>query len=120
MFRDVLQNILDQTPGARSVILMGCDGIAVDAHYRDAVPAEETQGVAVEFATVIKELIHTANLLSVGALEEVTVKCDKLVIVLTMLNEDYFVALLFDESGNVGKGRYLLKRDAQALRDALD
>ncbi|MCD6527540.1 MAG: roadblock/LC7 domain-containing protein [Desulfuromonas sp.] len=120
MFKSFLQNVIEQTPGARSIVLMGCDGIAVDQVNRAESMVEDTHNIVVEFAAVVKELIHTTTLLSVGDLEEVTVKCENLTIVITMLNAEYFVALLLDTDGHIGKGRYLLKRDAHKLREALD
>lgn len=120
MFKDILQNVVEQTPGAKSIILMGCDGIAVDQVNCAGSIVEDVQNIVVEFAAVVKELLHTTTLLAVGDLDEVTVKCEKLTIVLTMLNSEYFVALLLDDDGHLGKGRYLLKRDAYKLKAALD
>ena len=120
MFKTILQNIVDQTPGATSIVLMGCDGIAVDSVFCQGSTADRTQAVTVEFATVIKELIHTAQLLSAGSLKEVMVKCEHLTIVLEMLSDEYFVALLFDDDANIGKGRYLLRRDAYKLKQELE
>jgi len=120
MFKAILQEIVDQTPGATSIVLMGCDGIAVDAVFRQGTAAEDTQAITVEFAAVVKELMHTTQLLSAGTLKEVMVKCEQLTIVLEMLSEEYFVALLFDDEANIGKGRYLLRRDAHKLRKELE
>lgn len=120
MFKSILQKLVEQTPGAQAAILMGCDGIAVD-HVSTASPLDDGgQAVVVEFATVVKEIAHTASLLSVGNLEEVAVKCEKMTMILTMLTSEYFVALLVDRNGNAAKGRYLLKRDAHLLRAELE
>ncbi|PLX96967.1 MAG: GTPase [Desulfuromonas sp.] len=120
MFKAILQEIVDQTPGAGSVVLMGCDGIAVESVFRQGVTADKTQAITVEFSSVMKELMHTTQLLAAGNLREVTVRCDELTIVLTMLDDEYFVALLFDDDAGMGKGRYLLRRDAHKLREALE
>lgn len=120
MFKAILKNLVDNTPGAQSAILMGCDGISVDHFIKDSASEEGGQSVVVEFATVVTEVAHTASLLSVGGLEEIAVKCEKLTILLIMLTDEYFVALLVDRNGNAAKGRYLLRRDANLLRAALD
>ncbi|OEU72082.1 MAG: hypothetical protein BA874_04480 [Desulfuromonadales bacterium C00003068] len=120
MFRPILKNLVEQTPGAQSAILMGCDGIAVDHFAVNSGAEEGGQSVVVEFAAVVTEVAHTASLLNVGGLEEIAVKCEKLNILLIMLTSEYFVALLVDRDGNAAKGRYLLRRDANLLRTALD
>ena len=122
MFKTILQGLVENTPGAKSAILMGCDGIAVDQVHNvsDADVDDNCQTVVVEFAAIVKEVMHTAAMLSVGNLEEITVKCEQMVVILTMLTDEYFVALLLERDGNAAKGRYLLKRDAHLLRTALD
>jgi predicted regulator of Ras-like GTPase activity (Roadblock/LC7/MglB family) len=120
MFKKILQNVVEQTPGAQSAVLMGCDGIEVDHFLASAGSAETDQALVVEFASIIKEISHTVSLLSVGTLEEVTVKCQNMTIVLALLTPEYFVALLVGSGGNTGKGRYLLKRDMPVLREGLE
>lgn len=120
MFKPILQKLVEQTPGGQTAILMGCDGIAVDHFSVISSPNDGGQAVVVEFATIVKEVVHTASLLSVGDLEEIAVTCEKLTMVLTMLTPEYFVALLVARDGNAAKGRYLLKRDTHLLRAALE
>lgn len=120
MFKPILKNLVEQTPGAQSAILMGCDGIAVDHFTLDSGADEGGQSVVVEFATVVTEVAHTVSLLNVGALEEIAVTCEKLNILLITLTNEYFVALLVEREGNAAKGRYLLRRDANRLRAALE
>lgn len=119
MFKQILQKIVEQTPGAQLAVLMGCDGIAV-AQFAATTGQDSGQTVVVEFASVVREVAHTVELLSVGALEEITVKCEKVLIVLSMLTAEYFVALVMERDANAGKGRYLLKRDAHLLRAELE
>jgi predicted regulator of Ras-like GTPase activity (Roadblock/LC7/MglB family) len=120
MFKSILQTIVEQTPGAQSAILMGCDGIAVESYTTDGGNEDNGQAVVVEFASVVREVAHTAGLLSVGELEEIAIKCENMVIILTMLTPEYFVALLLDSAGVAAKGRYVVRRDAHKLRAALE
>lgn len=120
MFKPILKNLVEQTPGAQSAILMGCDGISVDHFTADVTVEEDGQSIAVEFAAVVTEVSHAASLLKVGGLDEIAVRCGNLSILLSMLTKEYFVALLVDRDGNAAKGRYLLRRDAHLLRAALD
>jgi predicted regulator of Ras-like GTPase activity (Roadblock/LC7/MglB family) len=44
-----------------------------------------------------------------GDLEEVSISTSRTCVVVRVLNDDLFVALILNRDGNIGKGRYLLK-----------
>ncbi|MBN2645155.1 MAG: roadblock/LC7 domain-containing protein [Desulfuromonadaceae bacterium] len=117
MFRQILEKMVNDVPGALSAVLMGNDGIAVEQF-----PAQSTDGqsLIVELGNTVKEIHHTTTVLAVGELQEITVQCEKVTFLLLMLNEEYFVAMLLDSPAAAGKGRYVMKRDAGRLRSALD
>ena len=47
------------------------------------------------------------------------ISINKDIIIIRMLNDDYFVALIISRDGNFGKGRYLLTREGYNLLEAL-
>lgn len=118
MFNEILQRIVEQTGGGIGAVLMGYDGIAVDQVF---APDEEIdlQMIVVEYANVLKEIRKTAETLSLGEMEEVSIRTERFIIVIRMLNEEYFVALVINRDGNFGKGRYLMTREGFNLIEAL-
>jgi predicted regulator of Ras-like GTPase activity (Roadblock/LC7/MglB family) len=118
MFSDILQRIVEETSGGIGAVLMGYDGIAIDQFF---APDEELdlQMVVVEYSNVLKEIRKTAEILSLGEMEEISIRTDRFIIVIRMLNEEYFVALVIDREGNFGKGRYLMTRESANLIEAL-
>jgi hypothetical protein len=52
-------------------------------------------------------------------MEEISIRTDRFIIIIRMLNDDYFVALIISRDGNFGKGRYLLTREGYHLLEAL-
>jgi predicted regulator of Ras-like GTPase activity (Roadblock/LC7/MglB family) len=118
MFREILTRIVDETQGGLGAVLMGYDGIAVDQYFASE-ESLDVQTVAVEYASVLKEIQKTADILNLGAMEEVAIRTDRLIILLRMLKDDYFVALLLDRNGNFGRARYLLRRERYPLIEAL-
>jgi len=118
MFAEVLQGIVEGTGGARGAILMGYDGIAIDQHFKRSEGVDLSL-IAVEYSNVLKEIRRTAEILDTGAMEEVAVKTENLMVIIRTLTSDYFIALVMDRDGNFGKGRYLLVREAPRLREAL-
>lgn len=118
MFAEILQEILDGTLGAVGVVLMGYDGIAIEQHFKPC-DGPDLQIVTIEYANVLKEIKHTVDILNTGAMEEVSIKTERFIVIIRVLTEEYFVALILQRDGNFGKGRYLLLREAQKLVNEL-
>lgn len=119
MFNKILQTIVEDTGGGVGAVLMGYDGISIDQFF--ALDAEiDLHMVVVEYSNVLKEIRRTAEILSLGEMEEISIRTDRFIIVIRMLNQDYFVALVIDRDGNFGKGRYLMTRESANLLEALN
>lgn len=118
MFRPNLQRIVEHVEGGLASILMGFDGIAVESYTRDAAQLD-VNSVGMEFSFVLGQVRKAAEALEVGGVQDVTIRTDKLAIVIRVLSRDYFLALVLDETGNLGKGRYLVRSVAPALQAEL-
>ena len=115
MFNKILENIVSNCSGGAGAVLMGFDGIGVDQYSVDANRLDLNL-VGIEYSNVIKEIRNAADILKVGLLQEVSIKTENYYIIIRPLTDEYFVALLIDRQGNYGQGRYLLMREAPALR----
>lgn len=118
MFKAALEKIVSGTPGGVGVVLMGFDGIAIEQHFLESNDID-LQLVAIEYSNVVKEIRHTAEVLGTGDLQEVTIKTGRFYVVIHALTKEYFIALTLRREGNLGKGRYLIRRDSSALCQAL-
>ena len=87
---------------------MGFDGISVESYSRKDASAD-IQTVGMELAHVIAQTRRAAELLEVGGLREITMRADNLVVIVHVLNEEYFVACALRPEANFGKARYLLR-----------
>ena len=114
MFREILQKIVDRCDGAVAGVVMGFDGISIELVTRD--PSVDVQTVSMEFSFVLTQVRKAAEILEVGALEEVTIRADKIVFLIRVLSEDYFMGLVLRPEGNFGKGRFLLRLALHDLR----
>jgi len=117
MFRPPLEKIVDGCDGALASIVMGFDGIAVDTVCRD--PDFDAQTISMEFSFVLTQVRKAAEILEVGALDEVAIRSESLLFMVRVLSDEYFVALAMAPTGNFGKGRYMLRMAAPALRAQL-
>ena len=118
MFREILENIVTSCSGGVGAVLMGYDGIGID-QFSIEDNSLDLNLVGIEYSNVTKEIRNAADILSVGKLQEVSIKTEHYYVIIHSLTTEYFVALMVERDGNYGQGRYLLMREAPALRQAL-
>jgi predicted regulator of Ras-like GTPase activity (Roadblock/LC7/MglB family) len=118
MFSEILQRIVEETGGGVGAVLMGYDGIAIDQFF-DPDEQIDLQMVVVEYSNVLKEIRKTAEILSLGEMEEISIRTKRFIIVIRVLTDEYFVALVIRHDGNFGKGRYLMTRERVNLVEEL-
>lgn len=118
MFRENLRRVVEQTEGGVAGLLMGFDGIAVDSYTREPEHLD-IQTVGMEFSYILTQVRKAAEILEVGGVQEVTIRCEQVTILIRVLTADYFMALALQPQGNAGKGRYLLRVVAPKLQAEL-
>jgi predicted regulator of Ras-like GTPase activity (Roadblock/LC7/MglB family) len=119
MFRESLQKLVERVDGGVAGILMGFDGISVEAYTRPSVPGTDIQTIGMELAHVLGQVRRAAELLELGGLGEVTMSAEKLVVILQALNEEYFLAFALRPASNFGKARYVLRQLAPRIQAEL-
>ena len=106
--RDTLNTIVKSVDGSLAALIMAYDGIPIDE-----VTVEQSefdmQLLSVEYATVLKEIKRAIDIIGMGELEEVSISTSRTCVVVRVLNNELFAALILSRDGNIGKGRYLLK-----------
>src|SRR4051794_18733113 len=110
MFRDSLQKLVERVDGGVAGILMGFDGISVEAYTRpesrpDAKSKLDTtdiQTVGMELAHVIGQVRRAAEALEAGTLNEVTIRADNLVVLVRALTDEYFLAFALRPQSSFG------------------
>jgi predicted regulator of Ras-like GTPase activity (Roadblock/LC7/MglB family) len=115
--RETLQKIVENTPGAKGAILMGFDGISVAQWVK---PEHETdtdiESMAMEFSFRFLELRDAANSLEMGAISDITLKAEFGSVLVRVLSQEFFVTVLLAHAGHMGKGRWMLRSQANTLR----
>jgi predicted regulator of Ras-like GTPase activity (Roadblock/LC7/MglB family) len=119
MFRDTLQKMVDRLDGGVAGILMGFDGIAVDLYTRDGQDQIDIQTVGMEMAHAISQTRKAIEQLAVGQASEITVRTDKLVILVHMISDEYFIACAVRPETSFGKARYVMRLTAPQIRAEL-
>ena len=119
MFKEILTSMVHETEGCIGAILVGPDGIPVEQYARESEALHPDQ-VAGEMAGALKEMKKAVGILKIGELEEVSLTTEKRSILIRTVDADHFIALVFAEGGNLGKGRYVMSRDRIKILEELD
>jgi predicted regulator of Ras-like GTPase activity (Roadblock/LC7/MglB family) len=119
MFRDTLQKMVDHLDGGVAAILMDLDGIAVDLYSREKRDGIDIQTIGMELAHALAEMGKAVERLDLGSAAEMTVRTDKLVVLVYMLNAEYFIACAVRPDASFGKARYMLRLAAPQIRAEL-
>lgn len=118
MFREALQSVVDGTDGGLAGLLMDFEGIPLESYARDDAPFD-IEIVGAEVSVVVKAIQRATEMLDAGDTKEVAFKSAKMVTLIRVINENYFVALTLSPEGNMGKGRFLLRVLAPRLNEEL-
>lgn len=116
--QEILRKIVTNTPGAKGVILMGFDGIAIDQVTAEGEDLD-IESMAMEFSFRFIELRQAARSLEMGELTDIAIKAEHGTFLVRVISEEFFVALLLEHAGQFGKGRWLLRSTANDLRATL-
>jgi predicted regulator of Ras-like GTPase activity (Roadblock/LC7/MglB family) len=116
MFRDTLQKMVDRLDGGVAGILMGFDGIAVEHYTREGQDEIDIQTVGMELAHAAAQMRKAVERLELGQTAEITMRTDKVVILMYVLSEEYFVACAVRPDASFGKARYVMRLAAPQIR----
>jgi predicted regulator of Ras-like GTPase activity (Roadblock/LC7/MglB family) len=110
MFKETLQSIVEKTDGGLGALIMGVDGLSVEKFFTDEGSAANLDVAAAELTSLIRSASRSGNDLNLGELHELVVAHDQVTFVMRFFNKDYFAVLALAPEGNIGRGRYELRK----------
>ena len=120
-FREILETVVLQTPGALAGAVMAADGIPIDEYTREG-ESVDLAAVAVEFQRVLDQSRKVAGALyggSGGGLEELLLITSGHQLLFRRIDDEYFVTIALEPTGSLGKARYLIRSLLHDLQEAL-
>jgi len=111
-FQDMLKELVEGVSSGAAATLMGTDGIAVTQYASASASDCDVETVGIEYGKVVEEIKNAATLLNLGSVEEVIVTTAGLDLLLRMVSEDYYIALVIKKDSGTGKARFLLRKAA--------
>lgn len=114
MFREAIQSVVDEIDGGLAGMLMDLEGIPVESYVRGDVQFD-TEAIGAEASVLVKSIQRASEMLDAGDAREVSIQSERMVTLIRVLNESYFIAVTLAPGGNLGKARYLLRVIAPKL-----
>ena len=110
MFKEMLETIIERTEGSLGALIMGTDGIAVEKVLGDAGAEANLDVAAAEFTSLVRSAQRAGTDTGLGGLRELVISLDSAVLVMRLLSREYFVVLAMSPQGNLGRGRFELRK----------
>ncbi len=102
-FEQSIERLLASCPGARGAAVIDADGIPVVAYPRLA----SLEVLGAEFASILHDVGQAGRELQHGALQQISIYAEDVVVILTTITAGYFLVLVLEREAIVGKGRFL-------------
>ena len=119
-FESMLRAIVENCDGGIAAALMQSDGIPVAEVTIDPVSlTEEVAAAGAECGRILDELRKASDAVGGGAVVETTVHLARMALVFRVVDEDLFLVVALAPDGNLGKARYLIRKQLLALRQLL-
>lgn len=114
VFNDVVKNVVEGTRGALASLIMGTDGITLSSFTKEGT-VMDMEVIGIEYANMLTDVKKASESLDTGDVNEICVTTEKFVILLRTVTKEYFFAMAIAPSGNIGKGRFLLRVNAPRI-----
>ena len=110
MFKEMLESIIERTEGSLGALIMGTDGIAVEKVLGEAGADANLDIAAAEFTSIVRGAQRAGNDTGLGSVRELVVSLENSILIMRLLSKDYFVVLAMSAEGNLGRGRFELRK----------
>ena len=110
MFKEMLESMIDRTEGSLGALIMGTDGIAVEKVLGQAGAEANLDVAAAEFTSLVRSAQRAGHDTGLGGLRELVISLEGAVMLMRLLTKDYFVVLALNADGNMGRGRFELRK----------
>ncbi len=117
VFGKALARIAERVEGTRAVSLVGTDGIPIETWGSPQSLSIET--VAAEMGALLQAARRALAASSSGEMREIATVTDGGIAVLSRVTGEYYLLLLLAREGNLGRGRFELRKAAAALEKEL-
>jgi len=113
-----LEQMCREVPGCRAAVIMNLDGLVVLRHVAEPGGLDD-EILLVQLSSSVRQAIKAVASVEGGELIEFSMAFEAGQLVVRLLKEEHFVALLLDPPALAGKGRYVLRSRSLGLINEL-
>ena len=118
MFKETLETILEKTEGSLGALIMGADGLPVEKWFLSDGSEANLDVAAAELTSLVRNANRSGDDLGLGSLRELMMVLDGVTFIVRLFNREYFLVLALKPDGNLGRGRYeMRKAELQLARE---
>lgn len=110
MFKEALEQVVERTEGALAALIMGIDGISVERVMLPEGSEANLDIAAAEVTSLVRNAQRAGGDTGLGSLRELVVGFDDMQLLARLFTRDYFVVLALRPDGNIGRGRFELRK----------
>ena len=114
-FVEKFNNIKHECEDLEEIALIGKDGIIVESTFVDEV----LEGLTIEFSTVINKISIILDAVDDYIKEEIMITKNHTILI-KPVSDYYFIVLFMKESGNIGKARFIVRKNSKWFQDAIE
>jgi len=116
--KDLLRGLVGGIEGVVGAAVVGMDGAAIETmRVEQGFSVEE---IAQEGAMASKVLDYMCQKVDAGAIDHIMLVAERYVVLLAMAGQDYYVGIVVQPRGNVGKARLQLRRFMPEIASVLN
>lgn len=116
MFDETLKSIVANTDGAVGALIMGLDGISV-ARADASDSSIDIDVIAAEYTTLLRKSMRNTEDAALGSLRELVVAAEKFAFLIKPITTEYFLVLVLEAHGGLGRARFELRKAQLALEE---
>jgi predicted regulator of Ras-like GTPase activity (Roadblock/LC7/MglB family) len=110
MFKEPLKAMLENTEDSLGAFIMGMDGIAVEKMLRPEGEEANLDVAAAELSSLVRSVHRIGRNIGLGEAREITLSWGCVKLLARMVGTEYFLLLALPPEGNLGRGRYELRK----------
>jgi len=118
IFEDVARDLVERVYGGLASVIMGRDGIPLSMYRKEGLELE-LESLGIEYSNVLAEVNRASGAAGSGEVGEFSILTDKYLVLMRVINPDYFICLVMAPDGNFGKARFMLRINLPKLRSEL-
>jgi predicted regulator of Ras-like GTPase activity (Roadblock/LC7/MglB family) len=124
-FETILQSIVDECGGGCGAALMGFDGVAIATVGPSAGPLADdplkgdVTNAGIEFGRILGDMTKASDSLGTGPVRESVLTLARATLIFHTVDDELVLVLALLPDGNLGKARYLIRRNLTEIRAEL-